>query len=66
MAVFNTVWSVDLGKASLKAVKLRREKNNIEILAIDKIDYPVGTNGVDSVQQAREALNAFKIRNDVR
>jgi type IV pilus assembly protein PilM len=66
MATFHTVWSVDLGKASLKAVKLRREGNNIEILAVDKIDYPIGTNGVDTSQQAKEALNAFKIRNDVR
>ncbi len=66
MAIFHTVWSVDLGKASLKAVKLRREKNNLEILDIDKIDYPIGLNGVDSVQQAKEALNAFKIRKEVR
>jgi len=66
MATFHTVWSVDLGKASLKAVKIRRERNNIEILAVDKIDYPVGLNGVDTVAQAREALNAFKQRNDVR
>jgi type IV pilus assembly protein PilM len=66
MATFNTVWSIDLGKASLKAVKLRRERNNIEILAVDKIDYPVGANGVDTVQQAKEALNAFKVRQDVR
>src|SRR5262245_2913658 len=66
MAVFNTIWSIDLGKSSLKAVKLRREKNNIEILAIDKIDYPIGTNGVDTIQNAREALNAFKVRHEVR
>ena len=66
MATFNTVWSVDLGKASLKAVKIRREANNLEILAVDKIDYPVGANGIDVVQQAREALDVFKIRNDVR
>ncbi len=66
MATFNTVWSVDLGKASLKAVKLRREKNNIEILAVDKIDYSLSTNGADPLQQAREALNAFRIRNEVR
>src|ERR1041385_7703002 len=66
MASFNTVWSIDLGKASLKAVRLRREKNNVEILAVDKIDYTVGANGVDTVQQAKEALNAFKVRNDVR
>jgi type IV pilus assembly protein PilM len=64
---FHTVWSVDLGRSSLKAVKLRREKNNIEILAIDKIDYPTSTNGVDSAAGARkEVLSVFRSRNDVR
>ncbi len=66
MATFPTIWSIDLGKSSLKAIKLRRQSNNIEILAIDKIDYPIGNNGVDPVAQAREALDAFKRRNDVR
>ncbi len=66
MATFPTIWSIDLGKSSLKAIKLRRQSNNIEILAIDKIDYPIGNNGVDPVAQAREALEAFRTRNDVR
>ena len=34
-----TIWSVDLGKSSLKAVKLRRAQGHVEIAAIDKVDY---------------------------
>ncbi len=66
MATFNTVWSLDVGRSSLKAVKLRREKNNIEILAVDKIDYTPGQNGVDFTSKAREAISVFRVRNDVK
>jgi len=64
---FHTIWSVDLGKASLKAVKLRRDKNNVEILAIDKVDYPLGQNGIDaSGDAAKEALSIFSSRNEIK
>lgn len=65
MAIFNTVWSLDVGRSSLKAVRLRREKGNIEILAVDKLDYKPGKNGVDN-SRAKEAINAFRVRNDVK
>ncbi len=61
-----TIWSVDLGKAALKAVKLRREKNSVEILAVDKVDYPLSENGVDVAAQQKEALNVFRTRNEVK
>ncbi|MCZ6791996.1 MAG: type IV pilus assembly protein PilM [Planctomycetota bacterium] len=61
-----TVWSVDIGKSSLKAVRLRRDRNNIEILAVDKVDYPMSKNGVDAATQAKEALGVFRARNEVR
>ena len=41
----NTVWSIDLGKSSLKAVRLRRSQGNVEIVAVDKVDYPLGDGG---------------------
>lgn len=63
---FHTIWSVDVGKSALKAVRLRRERNSIEILAIDKVDYPLSDNGVDTSAQAREALSAFRQRNDIK
>ena len=67
MATFNTVWSLDIGRSSLKAVRLRRERNNIEILEVDKIDYPTSSDGVeDTTEKAKEALVAFRSRNEVR
>ncbi len=66
MATFNTVWSLDLGSSSLKAVRLRRDKNNVEILAVDKVDYQMGTQGINFSEQSKEALRAFKVRNQVK
>ncbi|MEM7165087.1 MAG: type IV pilus assembly protein PilM [Planctomycetota bacterium] len=65
MVGFQTVWSVDVGKSSLKAVKLQRERNSLEILAVDKIDYPVDEGGVNSLQHAKEALETFASRNTI-
>ena len=62
---FSTIWSLDLGKAALKAVKIRRDRNSVEILAIDKVDYPMSGNGTDTAQ-AKEAIGIFKARNEVR
>ena len=66
MAAFQTVWSIDVGKSSLKAVRLHRERNSIEVLAVDKLDYPIDTNGINSLQGAKEALRTFAARNDIR
>ena len=49
-----TVWCVDIGKSALKAALLRRDRNNVEVLAIDKIDYTAGSDGFDP-GQAKEA-----------
>ncbi|MBN1442800.1 MAG: type IV pilus assembly protein PilM, partial [Planctomycetes bacterium] len=63
---FSTIWSIDVGRSSLKAVQLRRDQNNIEIMAVDKIDYPIGKNGVDAAAAGREALGIFRSRHGVR
>ena len=60
------VWSVDLGKSSLKAVKLRRAQGHVEIVAIDKVDYPISANGMDPGTQSRDALEIFAERNNIR
>lgn len=65
MAAFQTVWSIDVGKSSLKAVKIHRERNSLEILAVDKVDYPVEANGVDSLHGPKEALRTFASRNNI-
>lgn len=65
MAAFQTVWSIDVGKSSLKAVKIHRERNSLEILAVDKVDYPVEANGIDSLHGPKEALRTFATRNEI-
>ncbi|MGE3166398.1 MAG: type IV pilus assembly protein PilM [Planctomycetota bacterium] len=62
---FQAVWSVDVGKSSLKAVKVQRERNSLEILAVDKIDYPVEASGINSIQHAKDALATFSARNEI-
>lgn len=68
--LFHTIWSVDLGKSALKAVKLRRDRSNVEILAIDRVDYPLTSAGAaagpDAAAQAKEALSVFRARNEVK
>ena len=62
----NTVWSIDLGKSSLKAARLRRAQGNVEIVAVDKVDYPLGDGGEDTAALGREALGIFLARNSVK
>ena len=66
MASLTTLWSLDLGRSSLKAVRMRRDRNNVEILDVDQIEYEMGSNGVDFAEAARESLSAFRSRHDVR
>ena len=61
----STVWSIDVGKSSLKAVKISREQTSLEILAVDKIDFEANDSGVDSIGQAKEALRTFAARNTI-
>ena len=63
MSAYQTVWSIDVGQSSLKAVKLHREPNNLEILAVEKIDYDVEASGIDTLHQMKEALQTFASRN---
>ena len=61
----STVWSLDVGKSSLKAVKIHREQSSLEILAVDKIDFEGGEAGIDSINQAKDALRTFAARNTI-
>ncbi|MCA8960099.1 MAG: type IV pilus assembly protein PilM, partial [Planctomycetes bacterium] len=65
MSAFQTVWSVDLGKSSLKAVKMHRERNSVEILAVDKVDFPVESGGIETLQAPKDALRTFASRNEI-
>lgn len=61
----NTIWSIDVGKSSLKAVKIHREQSSLEIVAVDKVDFEAGESGIDSITQSKEALRAFVSRNNI-
>ncbi len=71
MAMFmpsNEVWGIDIGKSALKAVKMRRVKDQVEIIAIDVVEYsqPADTENVDRDAQVRQALIEFQTRNKVK
>ncbi len=59
MAGLQTVWSIDVGKSSLKAVKVQRERNHLEIVAVDKVNYAAESNGTESMLGAKEAIRTF-------
>ncbi len=61
----STVWSVEVGKSSLKAVKIHRDQTSLEIVAVDKVDFQAGDTGIDSVGQAKDALRVFASRNNI-
>ncbi len=61
----NTVWSIDVGKSSLKAIKIHREQSSLEIIAVDKIDFEATDSGIDSMGQAKNAMRTFAARNTI-
>ncbi|MBN1421418.1 MAG: type IV pilus assembly protein PilM [Planctomycetes bacterium] len=66
MAGYTTVWSVELGRSALKAVRMRREGAGLEILGFDRVEYEIGAEGIDVANQTKEALSIFHARNHVR
>ncbi len=64
----NEVWGIDIGKSALKAVKMKKIKDQVEITAIDIIEYDQSAEAenVDKEEQVRQALNEFQARNKVK
>lgn len=61
------VWGIDIGKAALKAVKLRATKEGLEIKAVEHIDYEgSGGDGDKRQEQVRGALTALLAKHKVR
>lgn len=61
------VWGIDIGKAALKAVKLRATKEGLEIKAVEHIDYEgAGGDGDKRQEQVRGALTTLLSRHKVR
>ncbi len=65
MAGFNSVWSLDIGKASLKAVHLRKSGSQVQVLKSERIEYDVGEEGIDSIGGQKDALQVFCSRNSI-
>ncbi|MEZ0228258.1 MAG: type IV pilus assembly protein PilM [Planctomycetota bacterium] len=61
------VWGIDIGKAALKAVKLRATKEGLEIKAVEHIDYEgSGGDGDKRQEQVRGALTALLAKHKLR
>ncbi len=61
------VWGIDIGKAALKAVKLRATKEGLEIKAVEHIDYEgSGGDGDKRQEQVRTALSQLLAKHKLR
>lgn len=57
------VWGIDIGKSSLKAVKMRRIKNQVEIIGIEIVEYvQTSEEETDREEQVRQALVELRNR----
>ncbi|MCX5632524.1 MAG: type IV pilus assembly protein PilM [Phycisphaerae bacterium] len=70
MAAVKSVWAIDIGNNSLKALRLRQAGENIEVIGLDYIEYPKILS-VESItdeernQIIRNSLGTFAKRNDL-
>ncbi|WP_372371253.1 type IV pilus assembly protein PilM [Candidatus Uabimicrobium sp. HlEnr_7] len=65
----NEVWGIDIGKSGVKAIKMRKAKNQLEVIAIDIIEYEQAlseSEDVDREEQIRQALSEFQARNKIK
>lgn len=60
-----SVWGIDIGKAALKAVKLRRTGDGLEIQAVEHIAYPIEEDEDERLEQQSEALKQFLAQNKI-
>jgi len=62
-----TIWGIDVGQYSLKAVKAVRESTGLRILKFELIEYDHGpVEGASPDEVVRSALNRFLQRNSVK
>jgi type IV pilus assembly protein PilM len=54
-----SVWGFDIGKAALKAVKLRRTKEGLEIQAIEYLPYPIDDDEDERQEHVNDAVRSF-------
>jgi type IV pilus assembly protein PilM len=59
------IWGLDIGRYALKAVKMRRNKNQVEIIGVDMIEYDLTSDSDNSEkkeEQIQQALTEFQTR----
>jgi type IV pilus assembly protein PilM len=66
MIMADVAWGVDIGRTSLKAVKMQRMRDTVEITGVDVIDYYGSSEEPPSAAEIRQALVQFKERNKVK
>src|SRR4051812_22340420 len=54
-----SVWGVDIGKSSLKAVRMRRGKDELEVQALSYVEYQASEDGTIPPSEASRALEAL-------
>lgn len=59
-------WGIDIGKNSIKAVRIRREKGRVEIKAVDHVAYEDLSEGVPTAEAINRALRTFISRNSIK
>lgn len=58
----NEVWGIDIGRSAVKAVKMRRMKDVVEVVGVEMIPYEKSSEETDKDEQVRQALLEFKTR----
>ena len=66
MITADVAWGVDIGRASLKAVRMQRIRDTVEITGIDIVDYYGSSEEPPSAAEITQALVQFKERNKVK
>jgi type IV pilus assembly protein PilM len=66
MIVEDVVWGLDIGRSSLKAIRMHRLRDTAEITGVDIVDYYGSSEEQPSSAEIRQALAQFKQRNKVK
>ena len=64
--MFDVAWGVDIGRTSLKCVKLRRVQNRVEICDVAVIEYASGGEDYPGETEIRQALTELRNRHKPR
>ena len=63
---FNSVWAIDLGNSCLKALRLNKTADGVEVIGLDNIQHGKILTGSDVKPGERDELIALSLRQFVR